>query len=913
MTKNKGKTRNKLLGFLVAVGLLSLNTQPFIALAQTATSDSGVAVFSEDFNGTADAGVPSDEWSRDGDWGVAYVGESFNKVLYGDFFHIPYVSQPGARVATPSINLDGANSANISFVTRCETEYSAGTDFMTLQASADGTSWSDIMTWNEKTIDNDGEKNGRVVKEFNNVEIPSEFLTGNMKIGFVWTANANDNDYDGCFVDDIVVMKDGVGSNDDNDDEDTETPDTTDDEDTTDDGTTDDDTTATTTDDTATTTDNTNTDTDTDTDTGTTTTPTPDEDEDTDTTDDNDGDSEQDSNENVVENISECRELQSANTTYVLTQNISTSDTCLRVMADNITIDGNGFEIFGDLIPGTYGVVADQRTGIKIKNISIREFDFGTRFINVNDSVVDDVLYKDNSYGFVLHGGSDNEIQNVQAERNVNAGIYLKDGTENTVKNSSAMGNAVGIHLDQGSENTVTGNTVRNNDRGILLIGSTNNAINSNSVIDNTFGIALEIVSTGNSLSNMTLTTNNEGLVLASGNNTVENITIEGSRSRALRFFEHNSTGNTITNVHITNTQGDGLDLSFDDAGVNYAAAGVDGTVFTNTPIGRYFITSPGGSFGIANSFGSVTFTGDASGQGASLSSDIRIEDRKITLSPAFGNVPATLVFAPSSTLTDTSVTRDGAACNTCTAGANNMTFSVTGAGTYELHGTVTDDEPATTTDDGNVDDDTGTSTATTTPDTDTGGNATTTPDTNTGTSTATTTDATDQTNDTEDDEETNNDDDDDDNGSSTTIIRRNSSSSGGGTSGNTSSETGESSITDAELEAIIAIITAPVAEAAGPGTTVVSGNADATVGVDGGAVVASDIPSGVDAEADTNFTGTGGPEDFIEFGEGTTTQTAAIGDLLDEENPNRWRNLGIGVLILLIILAIIFGMSRRV
>ena len=47
--------------------------------------------------------------------------------------------------------------------------------------------------------------------------------------------------------------------------------------------------------------------------------------------------------------VSSCQTLSTANTVYTLTQNVSSNGTCFTITANNVTLDGQGYQV-------TYGI-----------------------------------------------------------------------------------------------------------------------------------------------------------------------------------------------------------------------------------------------------------------------------------------------------------------------------------------------------------------------------------------------------------------------------------------------------------------------------------------------------------------------------------------------------------------------------
>ncbi len=121
--------------------------------------------------------------------------------------------------------------------------------------------------------------------------------------------------------------------------------------------------------------------------------------------------------------------------------------------ADNITLDLNGFTVFGTSAAGEgVGILARGRRGVTVRNGSVRLFDGGV----------------------VLEGGSGNTVTRIRADENIG--------------NRATTDYGDGIALFASSGNTITANVVRRNGpfSGISLVGnSDNNVVDSNAVQGN--------------------------------------------------------------------------------------------------------------------------------------------------------------------------------------------------------------------------------------------------------------------------------------------------------------------------------------------------------------------------------------------------------------------------------------------
>jgi len=67
--------------------------------------------------------------------------------------------------------------------------------------------------------------------------------------------------------------------------------------------------------------------------------------------------------------ISSCGTLSMPGETYVLSKDLASSETCFKITADRITLDGNGYTITGS--DSLFGVDVRGTTGVTVKNTNI--------------------------------------------------------------------------------------------------------------------------------------------------------------------------------------------------------------------------------------------------------------------------------------------------------------------------------------------------------------------------------------------------------------------------------------------------------------------------------------------------------------------------------------------------------------
>jgi len=175
------------------------------------------SVMSENFNSVTTPNLPNG-WIKGGinnKW--ATYDFSGDKVLYGQVPSFPYDNDTNSFVTSPTYNLsNNISGATINFGTRCDTEYTNTDwfDYMALEVSSDGVNFTEILKWDEATLDylnGDSSDVGGAFYSFEKV-IPTQYLSSNFKFRLRWFADPYVNEYDGCWVDDVKITKFSDGS-----------------------------------------------------------------------------------------------------------------------------------------------------------------------------------------------------------------------------------------------------------------------------------------------------------------------------------------------------------------------------------------------------------------------------------------------------------------------------------------------------------------------------------------------------------------------------------------------------------------------------------------------------------------------------------------------------------------------------
>jgi len=265
----------------------------------------------------------------------------------------------------------------------------------------------------------------------------------------------------------------------------------------------------------------------------------------------------------LTQNVDGCNELNTTDAVYTLTQNVSSTDTCFNITANNITLDCNNYEINSTL----YGVYSEYNL-TTVKNCKfIGDFTNAIYFYNVNNGTINNSTisflgsYKQ---GIILDSSSNNTISNnniiitsdyIYGSGTLNSGILMTQNSNfNTISNNIITITSEDAQLDNGiksyfnsnfniiSDNIITING-RSHDYGIFIQSDSN-------IISNNIIIGFSDI-------------NGYGIYLSSSlNNTILNNTIAltGVWTSGIEFgiYLTSSSNNTILNNTITTDGGNG-------------------------------------------------------------------------------------------------------------------------------------------------------------------------------------------------------------------------------------------------------------------------------------------------------------------------------------------------------------------
>ncbi len=257
--------------------------------------------------------------------------------------------------------------------------------------------------------------------------------------------------------------------------------------------------------------------------------------------------------------LSRCDTLDIPGTTYVLNYDLTSSEVCFKIIADGITLDGNGHTITSLLSLQQFqniGVDVSGTTGVTIKNLKISDFRTGIAVTASDTSLINN---------FVTNADTGIRISNscvvTLTDNTANSGtdgIVITSSTGVTLTGNTANDNLNdGINISNSHGTVLTGNTAGisegQSNHGISTVGSNDNFLIENTVSGNE--AILLFRSSGNTLIKNTIescTNCIAGIMIWESNgNTISKNNVDSTHLWGIKLL--NSNDNTITGNEISN------------------------------------------------------------------------------------------------------------------------------------------------------------------------------------------------------------------------------------------------------------------------------------------------------------------------------------------------------------------------
>ena len=274
------------------------------------------------------------------------------------------------------------------------------------------------------------------------------------------------------------------------------------------------------------------------------------------------------------------------NVTYTFTGNINDS---IQIQRDNITLDGAGFTLQGNITGIATGLYLTSRSNVTIKNMVIQGFNNTGIWMyqSSNNTISGNLIANNTGDGIYLEHGFGNNVFGNAITNNEGFGVYVKYGSNTTVSENTITNNTYGIRIDYATDNWISGNRIANNTNdGVQIIRfSDKNTVYGNNITDNRYGILVSD-SNNHTISGNYIAKHNNGLSFSSSsNNTVSGNTITQAIAGGI-IFGMNCFNNTISGNEVANSSDHGISIYYSSNNI----------LFDNSLVGNKFGFSVGGS-----------------------------------------------------------------------------------------------------------------------------------------------------------------------------------------------------------------------------------------------------------------------------------------------------------------------------
>lgn len=176
--------------------------------------------------------------------------------------------------------------------------------------------------------------------------------------------------------------------------------------------------------------------------------------------------------------LSSCKDINVPGYYYLIQDIVGTADPCINITANNVILNGNGFNVTASGI----GIQVLSSNNI-IKNIKIYAVSDGLLLNYANNNQILNVMSSSNSAGngFYIYRSDNNFISDVTANNNYYYGLDMYGANNNYINNLRTSGNRLGSYF-AGGWFSGTGTTLAyNNSFGqIVFTGDLTGTINNN-------------------------------------------------------------------------------------------------------------------------------------------------------------------------------------------------------------------------------------------------------------------------------------------------------------------------------------------------------------------------------------------------------------------------------------------------
>ncbi len=220
------------------------------------------------------------------------------------------------------------------------------------------------------------------------------------------------------------------------------------------------------------------------------------------------------------QSVSECTTITEPGA-YELTANVSApaSDTCIRIEASDVVLDGNGYTVTGTDNGNATGTAilvggpeaGDQLDNVTVRNARVANWATGVAYRDVTNSTISTVTVTGSQSGLVVTESSQITIRNTTAMGN-DDGILTRDVTDSTFHNTTVRANdGTGLYTSNDfNGNRLVDTAARENGEEGIRIGPAWNTVFVNTTTSGNGDDGVAMLDSGHvEMSRLTATDNN--------------------------------------------------------------------------------------------------------------------------------------------------------------------------------------------------------------------------------------------------------------------------------------------------------------------------------------------------------------------------------------------------------------------
>lgn len=263
-----------------------------------------------------------------------------------------------------------------------------------------------------------------------------------------------------------------------------------------------------------------------------------------------------------VQEIQSCASIDESGV-YKLTDDLSSSETCIEITADEVILHGNDHTVKGS--DSSNRGVHVQGDNVVIRDIRVEGHnDAGILYENSESGAVFSSRVTNNEHGIELSDTSNLVIARNKAEENDASGVRLSSTNRATISDNILEHNYRGLHLRGSDNNHILSNELNHNERqGSLLWESSRNKLAGNFLQNNTAPALFLWHESENNVveDNFVKDNNGQGILIQESSEAyLSENHVSNNDGHGLRVLR--SSNNTVTRNHVEYNDGSGITVS---------------------------------------------------------------------------------------------------------------------------------------------------------------------------------------------------------------------------------------------------------------------------------------------------------------------------------------------------------------